>query len=199
MTNARKAKRNRARARAASRWSPIIVGGVAGLVAVVAVAVLFIAAGGSNGDARDAGGWEFSRTGETNSMGMPVVQTPGEATGVATAAGVEVRGADYRLGTVPLLVAVRPTWTLVNTSNDTLSLGEPTPEVREGCCPGPLVLGASTLAPGAATTLEFELAMHPGMDGWHDIAVHVPVRTSSGSSDTLDLGVTGDFRGEYAG
>jgi hypothetical protein len=199
MTNARKAKRNRARARAASGRSPLIVGSVAGLVAVAVVAVLFGAIGGSNGDAGATRGSLLARTGETNSMGMPVVKTPGNATGVAKAAGIEVRGADYRLGTVPLLVAVRPTWTLVNTSNDTLRLGEPTPEVREGCCPGPLVLGTSTLAPGASTTLEFELAMHPGMDGWHDIAVHVPVQTSSGASDTLDLGVTGDFRGEYAG
>jgi hypothetical protein len=34
--------------------------------------------------------------------------------------------------------------------------------------------------------------MHPGMDGWHDIGVSVPVTTSMGQQ-MLNLGVTGDF------
>jgi hypothetical protein len=32
------------------------------------------------------------------------------------------------------------------------------------------------------------------MDGWHDIAVHVPVSNAHGE-DVLTLVVTGDFRG----
>jgi hypothetical protein len=131
-------------------------------------------------------------TGETNAMGMPVVAVPGEATGVATAGGVEVEGANWALGTVPLNVSVQPTWTLRNTGVDTVTFGDPHPEVREGCCPGPLTLGADRLAPGAATTLTFDLSMHEGMDGWHDIAVHVPL---ADSQDLLTLVVTGDFRG----
>jgi hypothetical protein len=47
------------------------------------------------------------------------------------------------------------------------------------------------------TTLTFELSMHPGMDGWHDIFVHVPVR-SPNADRVLALRVTGDFRGSLA-
>jgi hypothetical protein len=45
----------------------------------------------------------------------------------------------------------------------------------------------------------FELAMHPGMDGWHDIGVTVPVTSSDGRQGSLELGVTGDFTGAYDG
>jgi hypothetical protein len=135
----------------------------------------------------DTGGLE--PTGETNDMGMPVVTTPGAADGAAAAGGVEVTGANWAMGTVPLNVSVQPTWTLRNTSDAAVTLGEPHPEVREGCCPGPLTLGADTLQPGESTTLTFDLSMHEGMDGWHDIAVHVPV-----DDELLTLAVTGDFR-----
>ena len=36
--------------------------------------------------------------------------------------------------------------------------------------------------------------MHPGMDGAHDMTLHVPVQYADGSTSTLDLAVTGDFR-----
>jgi hypothetical protein len=35
--------------------------------------------------------------------------------------------------------------------------------------------------------------MHPGMDGPHDLAVHVPVQSATGA-DHLTLDVVGDFR-----
>lgn len=132
-------------------------------------------------------------TGEVNAMGMPVIATPGTASGGASAGGVEVTGADWDLGRVPLNVAVRPTWTLRNTGAVPVTLGEPRAEVRTGCCPGPLALGATTLDPGASTTLAFELSMHAGMDGPHDLGVHVPV-TAAGATEHLTLGVVGDFR-----
>src|SRR3546814_12125498 len=89
-------------------------------------------------------------------------ETPGSGAGTAEAAGVVVEDARWQLGQVPLNVAVRPTWTLRNTGDRPVTLGEPHPEVREGCCPGPATLGTRTLAPGDATTLTFELSMHPG-------------------------------------
>jgi hypothetical protein len=130
-------------------------------------------------------------TGEVTSMGVPFVQTPGSASGTARFGPLQAVGSDYALGRVPLDVAVLPTWTITNTSDQPVELGEPVAQVREGCCPGPLQLGASTLAPGASTQLTFELAMHPGMDGWHDMGVYVPV---AGQDGALELNVTGDFR-----
>src|SRR3546814_10899149 len=99
-------------------------------------------------------------------------ETPGSGAGTAEAAGVVVEDARWQLGQVPLNVAVRPTWTLRNTGDRPVTLGEPHPEVREGCCPGPATLGTRTPAPGDATTLTFELSMHPGMDGPHDLGLH---------------------------
>jgi hypothetical protein len=133
-------------------------------------------------------------TGEINDMGLSVIETPGRATGQAAAAGVEVIGANWALGAVPLDTAVRPTWVLRNAGSATVHLGEPHPEVVEGCCPGPFSVGQRTLAPGESTTLTFELAMHAGMDGWHDIVVHLPAAAAGNAGGLLTLGVTGDFR-----
>jgi hypothetical protein len=196
MTSARRAKqRARARKGAQRRRPTLAIGlgivGVVGLVAFIAASVL----GGSPGSDRVEA--TFVKTGTVNEMGMPVIETPGGASGIARAGGAEVEGATWQMGIVPLLVAVRPSWTIVNTSSRPLLLGEPHPEVREGCCPGPFTLGTHRLAPGASTELTFELSMHPGMDGWHDIFVHVPVRSPS-DDRVLSLRVTGDFRGSLS-
>jgi hypothetical protein len=180
------------------RGSVAVPGIVLGLILVLAVGFIVAGVRGLGGGETTASGPILARTGEVSSMGVPFVETPGSATGRASASGVEVRGALYDLGTVPLEVAVLPHWTLVNTSGHPVELGEPTPEVLDGCCPGPFTFGTRTLEPGASTTLTFELAMHPGMDGWHDIAVHVPLRTANGE-DVLSLEVIGDFRGQYTG
>jgi hypothetical protein len=167
---------------------------VTAVLAAVALAVALSAGGSGTGTGAGTGPTApLAATGEVNAMGMPVLGTPGTATGTAAAAGIQVTGANWNLGRVPLNVAVRPTWTLRNTGTSTVALGEPKAEVRTGCCPGPLTLGASSLAPGASTTLTFELSMHPGMDGPHDLGVHVPVADDAGT-DHLTLGVTGDFR-----
>lgn len=173
------------RRRPVPRRSLIAGGAAVALAGAVTVAAL---AGGP-----DPGGADLEPTGERSAMGVPVVATPGSGEGTVEAAGVVVEGASWSLGRVPLDVAVRPTWTLRNTGDRAVTLGEPHAEVREGCCPGPTALGARTLAPGASTTLTFELAMHAGMDGPHDLALHVPVDAGTGSPAFLTVDVTGDF------
>ena len=137
-----------------------------------------------------------ARTGERNAMGMPVIETTGTASGTASAGPVQVADANWALGRVPLNTAVRPHWVLRNTGAEPVRIGQPTAQVRQGCCPGPFTVGADVIPPGGSTTLSFELSMHPGMDGWHDIAVHVPVAAGAAGAaqDHLTLGVTGDFR-----
>ncbi len=39
----------------------------------------------------------------------------------------------------------------------------------------------STLDPGVDTKLSFEISMHPGMDGPHDMTIHVPVHHADGT------------------
>jgi hypothetical protein len=155
----------------------------AGLLLAVAVAA---------GIDPDAGSRPLARTGEWNDMGMPVVRTPGHPTGTSDVAGVVVEGATWNLGQVPLGVAVRPTWTIRNTSDAPVDLGDPQVEIRDGCCPGPIDLPARTLAPGGSTTVTFELGMHPGMGGPHDLALHIPL-TSNGHTESLVIDVNGDF------
>ncbi len=198
MTSARRAKeRARARKAAAHRRPTLAMGlGVVAVVGLVAF-VMGSALGGSPAPEGSGRAEAFVETGSVNEMGMPVIETPGGASGVARAGGAEVDGATWQMGNVPLLVAVRPSWTIVNTSSQPLLLGEPHPEVRQGCCPGPFTIGTHRLAPGASTILTFELSMHPGMDGWHDIFVQVPVR-SQNTDRVLSLRVTGDFRGSLS-
>ena len=175
-----------------SHGGPSLIFLVVGGIAVVALAAVAIAARGGV-DRSKNGAYRMVATGELNQMGMRVVQTSGSATGTATAGGIQVEGSNWTLGHVPLNVAVRPSWRLTNTSGHPVTLGQAYAEVRRGCCPGPISIGRQTLAPGESTTVTFELSMHPGMDGWHDIGVNVPVRWASGE-DVLALGVTGDFR-----
>jgi len=178
-------------------WTIAVVAAV--VVFVGAVAGILITSGGDAGtaagdDAQAASAaTELTPTGEVSSMGLPVVETPGYASGVAELGGISVQGANWEMGQVPLDVAVLPFWTLTNTGSTEVTLGEPQAEVRAGCCPGPFALGTKTLAPGESTVLTFELAMHEGMDGWHDMGVYVPVGAGS-DEGWLELSVTGDFR-----
>jgi hypothetical protein len=170
------------------------------VVFVVAIAGIFLLRGGSSSTSlgagsagtRAAGTSGLQPIGGTNSMGFPYVSTPGSATGTVTADGVKVDGANWDLGHVPLSVAVLPEWTLTNTGSQPVTLGQPQARIRQGCCPGPFTLSTRTLGPGQSATLTFELAMHEGMDGYHDMGVLVPVSGAAGDT-TLVLNVTGDF------
>jgi len=180
----------------------VIVAVVAAVLFVVGVTVALVSSGETGGSTAVGGSGEqtapadptsLAPTGEINAMGLPVYETPGYASGSAQAGGIAVQGADWAMGQVPLDIAVRPFWTLTNTGTTEVSLGEPEAQIREGCCPGALVLGSNTLAPGESTVLTFELSMHEGMDGWHDMGVYVPIEGSDGQ-ELLELNVTGDFR-----
>jgi hypothetical protein len=190
-------KRKSAKKRSGEGNAWTIAAAAAVIVFVGAVAGIVITSGGApdttvDGAQAASAATELTPTGEVSSMGLPVVETPGYASGVAENGGVTVQGANWDMGQVPLDVAVLPFWTLTNTGSTEVTLGEPQAEVRAGCCPGPFALGAATLAPGESTVLTFELAMHEGMDGWHDMGVYVPIEGSE--QGWLELGVTGDFR-----
>ena len=170
---------------------------VSGAVFVLAITIAVFARGSSSEQGGLTAGEQavtaLQPVGGDNAMGFPYVSTPGSAQGEADAGGIIVQGADWSLGHVPLSVAVRPEWTLTNTTDAPITLGEPQAEIRQGCCPGPFVFSSKTVEPGASVTMTFELAMHEGMDGWHDMLVHVPVSGPKGDAD-LVLSVTGDFR-----
>ena len=159
------------------------------LVGLSGFAIVSIASGGS------ANTTTAAATSGTSSMGMPIIATPGSATGTATTSGVSAEPATWALGRVALDVAVRPNWTFTNTGTQAVTIGEPHVQINEGCCPGAFTFqGPTTVDPGAETGLTFELSMHAGMDGAHDMTLHVPVTHADGATDTLDLTVTGDFR-----
>ncbi|MEP7114814.1 MAG: hypothetical protein ABI862_16215 [Ilumatobacteraceae bacterium] len=158
-------------------------------VAVTVATVMAVAAQGTSSP--QAG----TRPTETNAMGMTVIANPGMGSGTAEVAGLTATPSTWELGRVKLNVAVRPTWKFLNTGSDTVTVGQPHVQINQGCCPGALTFeGPSTLTAGQSTNLVFELSMHPGMDGPHDMTLHVPVQHADGTNSTMDLAVTGDFR-----
>lgn len=163
-----------------------------GITALIVLGVVTVAALTSGGSSSTTAA---EPTGEINSMGMPIVATPGSGSGVAEGDGVTGTPALWALGRVPLNVAVRPDWQLQNTGSQAVTLGTPHVQINEGCCPGDLTYtGPTNLQPNQSTKLTFELSMHPGMDGTHDMTIHVPMEYADGTESVLDLAVTGDFR-----
>lgn len=163
--------------------------GVSAIAVVGLLTFIALTRGGSSSGTEEAG------TAATNSMGMPIIATPGAGSGIAEGDGVTATPSLWALGRVPLNVAVRPDWQLENTGDQALTLGEPHVQINEGCCPGALTYtGPTTLQPDQSTELTFELSMHPGMDGVHDMTIHIPVEYRDGSNSILDVAVTGDFR-----
>ncbi|MEO8265923.1 MAG: hypothetical protein ABI706_10485 [Ilumatobacteraceae bacterium] len=161
-------------------------------VLLVGASVAAIAAATSGGSPSAS----YRKTGELSSMGMPVLETPGTSSGTVETANISAAPASFALGRVPLDVAVRPTWLLRNTGTGSVTIGDPHVQINQGCCPGAFTLqGPSSLDPGGETNLSFELSMHPGMDGPHDMTIHVPVQHADGSTETVALSIIGDFRG----
>lgn len=133
----------------------------------------------------------YRLTGEVGPMGGQVLETPGTRGGSASAGGVVVTdGADIDMGHIPLAYAVVPTWHLRNSGSEPVTLGQPKVTVVKGCCPSDPVLGTTTLAPGAETTLAFPTQMHEGMDGDHLFRLSVPV---SGAGEPLVVSVAANF------
>jgi hypothetical protein len=146
---------------------------VIGVIALVAVAAAVLVGGG---------GSDPEKTAKSRS----------ERSGTATALGVDADAKVVALGHVPLNTTVTPSWRLVNNGTSQVTIGEAHAEVIEGCCPGPLLLGKSSLAPGEATELAFPLQMHAGMDGPHEFSVHIPLKRGS-DEGLLELTTTGHF------
>src|ERR671918_263736 len=131
-----------------------------------------------------------------NSSEQPAAAAPAETKSEESSAGSEsVLGVTsdaslIELGHQPLNETVEPTWTLTNTSDRAIEFGEAHAEVVEGCCPGPLQFGSTSLRPGEETQLIFPLQMHEGMDGPHKFDVHVPI-ASGADEELMTLTVTG--------
>src|SRR3546814_20130008 len=106
----------------ATKRRPALIASAVGLALAAGIGAAALADAGSN-----EGGGGLGRTGELNSMGMPVVETPGSGAGTAKAAGVVDDDARWHLGQVPLNVAVRPPCTLLNTSRRPLNPRAPPP------------------------------------------------------------------------
>lgn len=121
-TTVRRAERRRAHR---NHW-------IVALSAVAAIALVVVVAIATRGSSTDT---EIVRTGETNSMGMPVIDTPGTASGTAEVDGITATPRLWALGQVPLNIAVRPDWTFDNTGTQAVTLGEPHVQINEGCCP----------------------------------------------------------------
>jgi hypothetical protein len=147
---------------------------------IAGIAVVFVAAIAVTKNASD----ESSSPAETKSGDV--------SSGSENVLGVASDVSLISMGHVPLNQTVEPTWTLTNTSREEVELGEAHAEVVEGCCPGPLEFGSTSLKPGEETQLVFPLQMHEGMDGPHEFQVHVPI-TSGDDEELMTLTVTGDF------
>lgn len=128
----------------------------------------------------------------TKGGSVPSKEVAEQRTDTASALDVVADVKNIALGHVPLDQTVTPTWKLTNGGKGTAVLGEPHAEVIEGCCPGPLEIGVTTLEAGETTELSFPLQMHPGMDGPHEFSIHVPIERNN-QKGLLELTTTGHF------
>lgn len=161
------------------------------IVVVIAAALLFAAFAL---DGPGAAGGDTSAL--PNPMGGQALPAPGTASESATLGGLQVDGRLVEMGAVGLGVTYVPGWEVVNPTGEDVVVTVGQPQVLEGCCPGPVYADGTLIEPGdevivpagGATLVQFPLQMHPGMDGWHDLAV--PLQAGG---EQAALQVTGDF------
>lgn len=60
-----------------------------------------------------------------------------------------------------------------NVGDETLVVLTPWVQVHEGCCPPQATISNQRLRPGEITTVSMRYTMHPGMDGQHDLRIHL--------------------------
>jgi hypothetical protein len=88
---------------------------------------------------------------------------------------IKVTPEEINFGKVRLGKRVRASFTIANAGNGPLKFTEaPYIEVRTGCCPPVVMLGAWTLKPGEQTTLSMEFVMVGRKQGPYDFRVHLP-------------------------
>jgi hypothetical protein len=68
---------------------------------------------------------------------------------------------------------VTSTFEIQNVGDETLVLLSPWVEVHEGCCPPVAEISKQQLRPGEIATVSMRYTMHPGMDGQHDLRIHL--------------------------
>lgn len=76
-------------------------------------------------------------------------------------------------GDLVVNIPVTSTFEIQNVGDETLFiLGEPV-RVHEGCCPPQAIISTKRLRPGEIATVSMTYTMHPGMDGPHDLRIHL--------------------------
>ena len=123
-TTTRRAERQRAHR---NHW----ILGIGTFTVVAVITVFALTSGGSSA------GTTATRTGETNSMGMPIIATPGAGSGVAEIDGVTGTPSLWALGRVALNVAVQPTWKLDNSGSQAVTLTRPMSRSTKDAAPAP--------------------------------------------------------------
>jgi hypothetical protein len=68
---------------------------------------------------------------------------------------------------------VTSSFQIQNVGDETLIILSPWVQVHEGCCPPEAVISNQRLQPGEIATVSMSYTMHPGMDGPHDLRIHL--------------------------
>ena len=173
--------------------APIRFRGSWSAAVAVIIAALLLAAFALDGPGDGVSGGDHQLP---NPMGGPVREAPGGTSGQIEVGGLEVADSMVEMGSIALGVTYVPGWQLANTTGGDLAVTVGQPQVLEGCCPGPIYVDGVQVEPGQVVTvpaggqslLQFPLQMHPGMDGWHHLAVPLEVE-----GEAAVLQVTGDF------